>query len=107
MADRKALGARPPLTVHRGSLVVRPTLTAESVRPSTQNWRKATQALACGGAAYRRTIRAAGLNAAAVGSTLTLAGVDLSVAKRLRLAELGLRAGAVVTVLSRTLKVAG
>ena len=73
------------------------------MRPSTQNWRKATQALACGGAAYRRTTRAAGLNAAAVGSTLTLAGVDLSVAKRLRLAELGLRAGAVVTVLSRTI----
>src|SRR5919107_6136910 len=31
MADREALGARPPLTVHRGSLVVRPTFTAEAL----------------------------------------------------------------------------
>ena len=43
-----------------------------------------------------------GLSATAVGATVRLTDVDLPVAERLRLAEFGLRPGAVVTVLART-----
>jgi Fe2+ transport system protein FeoA len=43
-----------------------------------------------------------GLSATAVGVTVRLTDVDLPVAERLRLAEFGLRPGAVVTVLART-----
>jgi len=46
--------------------------------------------------------RADGLNATPVGCTVTLTAVGLAAAERLRLAELGLRAGAVITVLART-----
>lgn len=43
-----------------------------------------------------------GLAASRVGDAVRLTGVNVSARDRLRLAELGLRVGAVVTVVSRT-----
>jgi Fe2+ transport system protein FeoA len=49
-----------------------------------------------------RRPRTDGLAGVRVGSTVRLAGSDLAVAERLRLAEFGLRPGALVNVLART-----
>lgn len=49
-----------------------------------------------------RRSRADGLAGVRVGSTVRLAGTDLTTAERLRLAEFGLRPGALVSVLART-----
>lgn len=44
----------------------------------------------------------AGLAASRIGASVRLTGLDVGARDRLRLAELGLRVGAVVTVVSRT-----
>ena len=46
--------------------------------------------------------RPTGLIASAVGATVRLTGIDIGAAERLRLAQLGLRPGALFTILART-----